>query len=105
MTSFGRLKILKQVDDSETQSYAVFDPERGREILLHILPATRDADNRAFWERLEKALEAARKIVLERGDLLGVQYVLTQSARKFEALINQLEHSTWESDLKVPIVV
>jgi hypothetical protein len=97
MTSFGRLRIVKQLDDGETQSYAVFDPNRGKEILLHVLPGERTAENRVLWERLDKGLDTARKIILERGDLLGVKYVVTEYPPQFDTLIQQLEDFTRES--------
>jgi hypothetical protein len=96
IASFGRLRIVKQLDDGETQSYAVFDPNRGKEILLHVLPE-RTEENRLLWERLDKGLDTARTIILERGDVLGVKYVATQYPPRFDTLVQQLEDFTRES--------
>lgn len=84
MDSFGRLKILKQIDAGETQTYLVYDPERDREVLLHIFPQKRTPENRAVWDKLDAGLEAARKIILDRGDVMGVQFVVTEYIKKSE---------------------
>jgi hypothetical protein len=89
MKSFGRLRIVRQIDDGETQSYVVFDPTRGKELLLHLLPAGREKENAAAWERLAKL-----NIVLEHGDLLGAPYFVTELAEKFTTLADFLERSS-----------
>jgi len=91
ITSFGRLRIVKHVDSSETQSYVVFDPERNGEVLLHLLPAEGTLEERAFGERLNRLLDSSKKIVLKRGDIFGAEYVVTELAPNFETLIRLLE--------------
>jgi len=98
MKSFGRLRILKQTDDSGTESYLVLDPERGREILLHILPAERNEANRSLWERLDKGLAERQSLILDSGDLLGVRYVLTECPPQFSSLVAFLESGARSSE-------
>jgi len=103
MKSFGRLRILKQTDDSGTESYLVLDPERGREILLHILPAERNEANRILWERLDKGLAEHQNLILDSGDLLGVRYVLTEYQPQFSSLVALLESAARSSQAAGPV--
>ena len=81
MHSFGRLKIVKQLQSGSAQIYVVFDPERKRELLLHLLPPEPES---AVWEKVNAGLRAARKIIVERGTVFGVPYVVTEYLLRFE---------------------
>jgi hypothetical protein len=95
MTSFGRLKIVKQLDDGLAQSYLVFDPRRGEEVILHILPETNN-ENRKMLESLEQALREAPGIVIERGNFMGVRYVVGANSAEFRSLVQRFEGSAPE---------
>jgi hypothetical protein len=93
MTSFGRLKIVKQLDEGLAQSYLVSDPRRGEEVILHILPEMNN-ENRKMLESLEQALREAPGIVIERGNFMGVRYVVGANSAEFRSLVQRFEGST-----------
>jgi hypothetical protein len=91
---FGEFKLLVLLHDGETKSYLARHPAYDRTVLLHLLPKQDSPERKQVMDYLDKLTPEARKLVLERGELDGTTYLVTQRRLDFKNLLEWLERIT-----------
>jgi hypothetical protein len=91
---FGEFKLLVLLHDGETKSYLARHPAFDRTVLLHLLPKQDSPERTQVMDYLDRLTPEGRKLVLDRGELDGTTYLVTQRRLDFKNLLEWLERIT-----------
>ena len=91
---FGAFKILVLIHDGETKSYLARHPAFDRAIMLHVLPKPGSAEHALIAAGLEQMLPGGRKLLLDRGELNGSSYVVTERILDFRNFPSWIEKNS-----------
>ncbi len=91
---FGAFKILVLIHDGETKSYLARHPSFDRAIMLHVLPKPVSAEYSMIVAGLESLPPGSRQLVLDRGELDGSSYFVTERILDFRSFPAWIEKNS-----------